>query len=390
MHSSKVAAGIVLLLFIPFWGAAQPKGNKTENSDWKPISFRKILEVYPVLKPDTNLVFHCPVTGQDTKWQATYLFNPAAVVHNGKVFLLFRAEDKVGRHGGTSRIGLAESTDGLHFTKHKDPVLYPDKDDFLELENEGGIEDPRVTETEGGMFIMTYTAFNGTQARLCVATSPDLVHWTKRGLAFKNEAFQEMWSKSGSIVSRQEGDRIVATKINGKYWMYWGESNIYLASSDDLVEWQPSERTEYIVKKLAFRGNGNYDITYDKPRIALQTALTPRKGRFDNTLVEAGPPALLTDKGIYLIYNGLSMLPGGDSSLISGAYTVSQVLFDRNDPTAVIRRSKSFFLKASTEEGKGQLANTAFIEGMVHFKGKWFVYYTMAEANIGVANIEFE
>ncbi len=37
---------------------------------------------------------------------------------------------------------------------------------------------------------------------------------------------------------------IVATKINGKYWMYWGESNIYAAVSDNLVDWIPLPETD--------------------------------------------------------------------------------------------------------------------------------------------------
>ena len=54
-----------------------------------------------------------------------------AVVKDGKVFVLYRAEDDSGDMmigGHTSRIGLAESTDGLHFTRRPAPVLYPDND----------------------------------------------------------------------------------------------------------------------------------------------------------------------------------------------------------------------------------------------------------------------
>jgi len=49
---------------------------------------------------------------------------------------------------------------------------------------EGGCEDPRVVEDSAGTYYMTYTAFDGTLARLMVASSLDLLHWTKHGPAF--------------------------------------------------------------------------------------------------------------------------------------------------------------------------------------------------------------
>ena len=33
--------------------------------------------------------------------------------------------------------------------------------------------------------------------------------------------------------------RLVATEINGKYWMYWGDAVVGLAHSEDLLDWTP-------------------------------------------------------------------------------------------------------------------------------------------------------
>ncbi len=82
----------------------------------------------------------------------------------------------MGHPAGTSRIGLATSADGLHFTRSPAPVLYPGPDAFRSLEWEGGCEDPRVVEDEKGTYYMTYTAFDGRMARLLIATSTDLQH----------------------------------------------------------------------------------------------------------------------------------------------------------------------------------------------------------------------
>jgi len=184
----------------------------------------------PVLGPRPEAVFHCPVRNADVRWEEKDVFSPAAVVREGKVHLLYRAEDTVGRFAGTSRIGLATSADGVSFERRPQPVLFPDDDFMMPYEWEGGGEDPRVVEREDGTYILTYTAFDGATARLAVASSRDLVHWTKHGLAFgkaDDGRFKDLWSKSGAIVCAREGSRMAAARIDGKYWMYWGESDIF-------------------------------------------------------------------------------------------------------------------------------------------------------------------
>ena len=190
--------------------------------EWQIGPFVKVDSVNPIMKPDSLPVFNCPVRGSKVAWQAKDVFNPAAIVRNDTVFLLFRAEDLVGKYAGTSRIGIAWSVDGLHFTRHPVPVLYPDNDAHKKLEWEGGCEDPRIVQRQDGVYIMTYTAYDGDKARLLVASSPNLYNWTKHGHAFAKSyegKYVDKWSKSGSIISTYKDGNIVATKVNGKYWM---------------------------------------------------------------------------------------------------------------------------------------------------------------------------
>lgn len=328
---------------------------------WAMPSFVKVDSLNPVLGPGKN-EFVCPLRGVRITWDEKDVFNPAAITSNGKVYLLFRAEDILGKFAGTSRIGLAESEDGLHFTKFPEPVLFPDNDDMKIFEWEGGVEDPRVVEREDGTFIMTYTAFDGTLARLCLATSADLRHWTKQGLVLGGK-YSNTWSKSGAIVARQIGDRIVAHKINNQYWMYWGDTNLFLASSSDLIHWSPVEES-------------------GKPKPVLR----PRHGFFDSRLVESGPYALLTGMGILLIYNGMNLAAEGDPAIASDAYCAGQALFDKDDPTRLVDRLEENFLRPDKPyEMKGQVNQVCFVEGMTHFKGRWFLYYGLADSKIGVA-----
>lgn len=259
--------------------------------------------------------------------------------------------------------------DGLHFTRRAVPVLFPSSDGQKSNDWTGGDEDPRVVETEDSGYVLTYTSWNRQTARLSVATSRDLVHWDKQGPAFArydNGRFRDLYSKSGAILTRRVGDRLIAAQINGKYWMYWGEGSVHAATSADLVHWDP------IV-----------DVKGD-----LVTLLAPRPGRFDSALCESGPPALLTDKGILFLYNGKNADGGGgDPTLKPGTYSGGQALFDAHDPTRLLARGDTFFFTPERPyEKSGQYAaGTVFLEGLVHFQDRWRLYYGTADSHVATA-----
>ncbi len=353
------------------------------KEDWALFPFDKIDSVNPVLQPDSTTIFRCPVRKEIVKWEEKDVFNPATVVRNDTIFLLYRAEDKVGKYAGTSRIGLAYSTDGLHFKRYRIPIFYPDNDDQKKYEWEGGCEDPRVVEDSLGTYYMTYTAYDGDKARLLVASSKDLLHWKKHGPAFAkafNGKYINTWSKSGSIVSNYERDgRIVAAKINGKYWMYWGDVNIWAAVSDDLVNWTPVLYEAGEKPTIELRHNAK-----EIPEIKI--VFGPRPKKFDSDLVEPGPPAMITDKGILLIYNSRNVPSIGDSSLPEGTYAAAQILLDKNDPSKVLNRMESYFMKPDKPyEITGQVNHVCFVEGLAFKNNIWYLYYGTADSKIAVA-----
>jgi predicted GH43/DUF377 family glycosyl hydrolase len=341
----------------------------TTDSIWM-LDFNKT-GVNPIMTADSSYVFNDPVSNTGVKWQKADVFNPGAVVRNDTVFVLFRAEDnpKAILGGRTSRIGLAYSTDGISFTKHPQPVLYPDNDEFSQWDQPGGIEDPRIVETPEGEYIMLYTSWNTDVARLSSATSKDLRNWTKQGPVFEEAhdgKFLDVWSKSGSMVTELVDGRLIAKKINGKYLMYWGELFVNLAVSSNGVDWEPT-----------LKENG--ELLY---------SFTPTVNEFDSHLTEPGPPALYTENGILLLYNGKNLSgEGATSKYPQGTYCGGQVLFDKNDPTKMIARLETPFICPSLpHEISGQYkAGTTFIEGLVYFKEKWFLYYGTADSMVGLA-----
>jgi beta-1,2-mannosidase len=323
----------------------------------------------PVIMPDPRSTWEDPLARQTVHWESTSTFNPAAIVREGKIYVLYRAEDdsgemKIGGH--TSRLGLASSEDGIHFERRGEPVFYAANDDQKEREWPGGVEDPRIVEREDGTYVLTYTQWNHKSTDIGIAASKDLIHWTKYGPLFANSrgpAYQSY--KSGGIVTRLEGGRLIAARIQGKYWMYWGEIEVHLATSTDLIHWQP------VIDK---RGEP-------------VTVLKRRPGLFDSGFPEVGPPPVLTAKGIVVLYNGKNDM--GDvaaSGLGPGAYSVGQAVFSADDPSRLLQQTKSPFLKPEMPfEKSGQYAaGTTFAEGLVFYKDRWFLYYGCADSLVGV------
>src|SRR5688572_19169100 len=147
--------------------------------------------------------------------------------------------------------------------------------------------------------------------------------------------------------------------------MYYGVPDILIATSDNLIDWTPLEDA-----------NG-------KPL----KVLSPRPGYFDSWLVEAGPPAIMTRDGIVVVYNAGNSGVHGDSTLPTRVYTGGQALFDRRNPVKLRARSNQPFIKPTEAyERTGQyVEGTTFVQGLVPFNGRWFLYYGTADSRVGVA-----
>ena len=277
---------------------------------------------------------------QGSDWESAGTFNPAVIQNGDKIVMLYRAQDAK----GVSRLGYADSTDGVHFTRRPEPVLSPEAD----YEKGGGVEDPRLVRFDDTYYV-TYTGYNTKDAQLCLATSRDLIHWERKGVilpAYKGN-WNTGWTKSGAIVPE---------KIDGKYWMYFlgttpdKNDQMGLAYSTDLIHWTEATKTPVL------------------PR---------RPGQFDSRVVEPGPPPIVTPDGIALIYNG------ADDKLV---YRTAVAVFDRKNPAKVLYRSDEPLFSPQEEwEKVGQVPNVVFVEGMLQQEKRFLFYYGGADKYVGVA-----
>ena len=360
---------------------AMPLSAANRLPSWAFGGFVRPEGINPLVSPDTTTTFFCPMRQKSVKWECADTFNPAAIVKDGKICILYRAEDDptAGIGGRTSRLGYIESGDGTHIDYRSPvPVMYPDESATSRTyEWTGGCEDPRIVSADidgKTLYVMTHTSWNNDTPRLSIATSTDLKHWTHHGPAFRGACggrFDDLDSKSGSIVTEVKNGRQVATKVmvNGKrqYLMYWGELWVCAATSDDLIHWTP------------YVDNDNQLVYLVKPR----------KGYFDSSLTECGPPAVLTDKGIILFYNGKNAVTHADADnrYPLNTYSAGQMLFSLSNPLKPIARlDRPFFRPMTDFEKSGQFAaGTVFIEGLVWHHDKWFLYYGCADSKVGVA-----
>ena len=114
--------------------------------------------------------------------------------------------------------------------------------------------------------------------------------------------------------------------------------------------------------------------------------LSPRPGYFDSWLVEAGPPPLLTENGIVVLYNAGNSQNVGVPNLGNRVYTGGQALFDPNEPWKLLDRGNEPFIKPELPfEKSGQYKDgTTFLEGLVLLKATWYLYYGTADSMVGV------
>jgi predicted GH43/DUF377 family glycosyl hydrolase len=123
-----------------------------------------------------------PQPGNDHEVEG--VLNPGAVRGpDGELYLFPRLVAK----GNYSRIGIAR----VKFNEKGDPAgverlgiaLEPEADYELHP-NGGGCEDPRITFIEPlQLYLMAYAAFSSQGPRIALASSKDIFHWTRLGLA---------------------------------------------------------------------------------------------------------------------------------------------------------------------------------------------------------------
>jgi predicted GH43/DUF377 family glycosyl hydrolase len=161
--------------------------------------------------------------------------------------------------------------------------------------------------------------------------------------------------------------------------MTHGDSRLYHATSPDMLNWTSLPADNYWAAPV-------------QP--------------WENRLIESGPPPIKTRDGKWLlVYNGMTT---GRAGYTKDQYSVGQMLFDpsgsyrpnitvpdgtyqpalRDGPVA--RIESPILVPEAAEEQQGQVNNVVFAEGLVQFKGKWFLYYGAGDTQLNVATADVQ
>jgi predicted GH43/DUF377 family glycosyl hydrolase len=318
------------------------------DADYKAPSF----PIGPFVKYEGNPLL---VPNAANEFESAYIYNAAAIVLDDTVFLLYRAQNAA----KVSTIGLAWSADGFNFTRLDHPVLEPSEP----WEAGGGVEDPRVVRIDG-VFYMTYTAWDLTTPRLCLATSTDLVHWTKQPPLFPDFLDVEVTDQGRTQVRHghsKSGAIFPEKNAQGRYVMIFGDSFLYRAESEDLLHWRAEPFNAHFA-----------------------TAVHP----WEDRLLEPGPSPIKTRDGKWiLVYNAATT---GAARYRNNQYSVSQMLidYDRLPDGPLARLDQPSVVVSAKNEHEGQVNEVVFCEGMVQFRGRWFLYYGQGDSELGVATAD--
>lgn len=262
----------------------------------------------------------------DHAWENRTVFNNAVANWGDKIVLVYRAQ---GTENDISRLGYAESTDGVHFTRKPEPVFVPETPDEVK-----GVEDPRLTYIDGA-YQMLYTAWSPEAIQVARASTTDFIHWQRHGISFGGPDNKDA--------------AIFPAKVHGRYAAFHRiPPSMWIAYSDDLTNW-----TDY------------------------QEIMTPRPGCYDALKLGAGGPPIETDEGWLVIYHGV------DHDLV---YRLGVAILDKDDPSIVINRPKVPILEPEESwELVGDVPNVVFTCGTAELGEDYLIYYGGADKVIALA-----
>ena len=309
--------------------------------------------------------------------------NPAtARGPDGQVYLLPR----LATVHNYSRIGLAR----VVFNRRGAPVAVERLGVVLEPQapyernpwTGGGVEDPRVTLLAArGLYVMTYTAYGPTGARLAAALSRDLVHWRRLGLV----RFAPLGGLDLAALDNKDGvlfpEPLPAP--DGRLALALLHRPTFAPPPPPVPEPRPSIWISYAPLD---------ELTATKHVVFGQHHLlaAPAQG-WEQLKVGAGAPPLRLEQGWLVFYHGVAYQATGDRRQATAerrlCYRTGALLLDAREPRRILYRSgRSLLGPRVRAEHSGVTPHVVFPTGWdVRSPTTIDLYYGMADSRIGVA-----
>jgi len=315
----------------------------------------------------------------DLAFENEGVLNPAVIRQGDNVHMYYRAVSE----GNHSTLGYCRLDGPLNIAERWDkPFMVPE----FEFESQG-VEDARITLIEG-VYYMSYTGYDGINARGALATSTDLKHFQKHGII----APQVTYAEFVSIVES-------SNKVNEEYWL---NQKFYYQSTD-------VEKKKLLWDKniIFFPRKINNKLTFLhrlRPGIQLVTindleeltrefwmdyfhdlhrhiVLDPVH-QHESAYIGGGCPPIETPHGWLVIYHGVEKTTKG---LV---YSACAALLDLDNPTKELARLPyALFAPEYEWELTGEVNNVVFPTGTSLFGNTLFIYYGAADSHIAIASV---
>jgi len=309
------------------------------------------------------------------------VLNPAVIREGDNVHMFYRAV----QNGNKSSIGYCKLDGPLTVVERWEKPFMVSEFDY----ESQGIEDPRIVKIDE-VYYMTYTAYDGTNARGALATSRDLIHFKKHGLIVPHITYAEfvfLLESAGTVDENyyhnhkfyyQEADpdkkillwdkniMFFPRRINGKLtFLHRIRPGIQIAAVNNLSELTLGYWEDYFNN---FQDHILMDPSY----------------KHESDYIGGGCPPIETDHGWLLIYHGVQSTKRG---LIYSACAAA--LLDLENPDKVIARLPyPLFSPELDWEVRGDVNNVVFPTGTALFGETLYIYYGAADERIACASIK--
>jgi predicted GH43/DUF377 family glycosyl hydrolase len=301
------------------------------------------IPTYPIIQPRTS---------DQHWWERNGTFNPGVTEYQGKVVLLYRAYDDF----RISRLGYAESEDGINFTLRDNPAIDTNPNDPFERL---GIEDPRITKLDDTYYILhTSASYHEIGHIPDVRGSFGYIPWrvrvgmrtTKDFISFQNYGviLPDIKAKNAFLLPE---------KVNGEFAVFYREhtetgETLKVSYSTDFKSW-----------------HNTTEITWTKAET------------WEGFKFGAGSQPIKTEKGWLMVYHAVSN---------DHVYRLGLMLLDLKDPSKIIWHQGPILEPETDYEKMGFVNNVVYTCGVVQRDNELWIYYGAGDRVIGRATLSLD
>ncbi|QTE31306.1 glycoside hydrolase family 130 protein [Pengzhenrongella sicca] len=312
---------------------------------------------------------------------------------DGTLYLLPRLVAR----GNVSRVGIAKVVlaDGVPVAVEREGVVLAPDAGWERGTATAGTEDPRVTWVEAlGLHVMSYVAYGPMGPRPALTVSADLRDWRRLGplhFVYQPELDLDLnlFPNKDVVIFPEpvpgpDGEPSFALLHRPMWDLSWVREGEGVHLPAGVTDERPGIWISYV--SVA-------DVTADIANLVNQhtsTLVAMPVHEFEELKIGAGPAPIRVPEGWLLVHHGVrGVLAKGSDQQQGVNYAAGAMILDAANPARVLARTSEPILAPQTEaETSGTVPNVVFPTAIEEVDGVHYVFYGMADSNIGVARLD--